>query len=93
MSYNGWKNWDTWNASLWASNDYDTYRYIVDSLRGFDLHDVSQNRLAGNIISGALRNCVALGDCRRDGRAWDGIDWDAVDWAAVALGFAEEVAA
>jgi hypothetical protein len=26
MSYNGWKNWQTWNVNLWLSNDESMYR-------------------------------------------------------------------
>lgn len=29
MSYQGWKNWETWNVVLWFDNDrglYETYR-------------------------------------------------------------------
>lgn len=97
MSYQGWKNWDTWNASLWANNDYDTYRYIMDCAttwaRTCDIYDARTIKLLGNVISGALRNSFALSDCRRNGKAWDGIDWDAVDWDAVALGFADDAVA
>jgi hypothetical protein len=25
MSYNGWKNWQTWNVNLWLSNDEGMY--------------------------------------------------------------------
>lgn len=25
MSYNGWKNYETWNANLWIANDYGLY--------------------------------------------------------------------
>lgn len=25
MSYNGWKNWETWNVALWIQNDADFY--------------------------------------------------------------------
>jgi hypothetical protein len=25
MSYNGWKNWATWNTALWMNNDEPTY--------------------------------------------------------------------
>lgn len=26
MSYNGWKNWETWNVTLWCDNEYGIYR-------------------------------------------------------------------
>lgn len=25
MSYNGWKNWETWNVALWCGNDEGIY--------------------------------------------------------------------
>ncbi len=26
MTYNGWKNWETWNVALWCDNEYSIYR-------------------------------------------------------------------
>jgi hypothetical protein len=38
--YQGWTNWDTWNANLWLTNDEDSYRAAriwksADQLKGF----------------------------------------------------------
>ena len=42
MSYNGWKNYQTWNVALWIGNDeglynlakgFDTYHDFVTSMR------------------------------------------------------------
>lgn len=29
MSYNGYTNWDTWNAYVWASSEYWSYRWVM----------------------------------------------------------------
>jgi hypothetical protein len=26
MTYNGWKNWETWNVALWCDNEYGIYQ-------------------------------------------------------------------
>lgn len=84
-TYNGWANWDTWNAHLWLSNDYDTYTNLLDALRR---RPASRH---GHVCYDALRDCVAAGDARRDGMAWDGIDFDAVVWDDVAAAFADDL--
>ena len=30
MSYNGWKNWETWNFYTWLTNDEDYYSLLED---------------------------------------------------------------
>ena len=27
MTYNGWKNWETWNVALWCDNEEVIYRH------------------------------------------------------------------
>ena len=29
-TYNGWSNYETWNAKLWLDNDEGIYRYIIE---------------------------------------------------------------
>ena len=28
-TYNGWTNWETWNASLWVNNDYSMHKFVL----------------------------------------------------------------
>jgi hypothetical protein len=39
--FNGWKNWATWNVSLWIQNDARTYRVAQD----YDSYDSMIPRL------------------------------------------------
>ena len=38
-TYNGWTNWDTWNANLWLNNDPSDYR---DACRATDANELRQ---------------------------------------------------
>ena len=36
-SYNGWKNYETWNVALWLDNDYFNYQILMmQSVKTFD---------------------------------------------------------
>lgn len=64
--FNGWKNWATWNVSLWIQNDYETYRIA----RQYDSYDSLIPRLE-----------LLWGQMTPDGARWMDatIDTDALD--------------
>jgi hypothetical protein len=35
MSYNGWRNRQTWNVSMWLSNDYSLYQAAANYMERF----------------------------------------------------------
>ena len=78
--YNGWKNWETWNAFTWLSNDEGTQRRCESLDRELELGDAAQ----------ALRDMLTepVDDM---GPSWH-TDvllhaLSAVDWIELAMGF------
>jgi len=43
--YNGHKNWNHWNVSLWIGNDEPLYRAAVDAIRGWPTKDAAARAL------------------------------------------------
>jgi len=37
MEYNGHRSWNSWNVSLWLSNDYDLYKQAMSLLSVFTI--------------------------------------------------------
>lgn len=48
--YNGHKNWNHWNVSLWINNDEGLYRHALELLRGDRLsRDAAARRMLSNL--------------------------------------------
>tara|TARA_Y100000592_G_C5446226_1_gene306142 strand:- start:416 stop:664 length:249 start_codon:yes stop_codon:yes gene_type:complete len=61
QTYNGWANYETWNASLWINNDESMYRQVL----GLVNSKVTQ----WTDIAGVLT--TLFGDKTPDGVAWN----------------------
>ena len=42
--FNGHKNWNHWNVSLWINNDEGLYRFALECLRQTDTKDAAAKR-------------------------------------------------
>lgn len=80
MSYNGWENRETWNASLWLNNEESLYRkaYAIANADGYCMMAKVEE----------LAEFCALVWPR--GKTPDGDDLDAVVWEDVISGLMEK---
>ena len=71
MTYNGWKNYETWNVNLWLCNDEGLYRLVVNYGK-----EVTYREFAEIYLS-------QLSDSTPDGVKWldDTLDYEALDEA------------
>jgi len=76
MGYNGWANWETWNAVLWARNEDGNYTEWrrVSSIYGWNF-DRLQKFLKENMPH--WFNMDMSGD------DWQSVDWDEVTAACI----------
>ena len=74
-TYNGWKNWATWNVALWIDNEEPLYRckqaFIRRSYREIEAEDVE-------------RFCLDLFPDKRTPDFDNKSDWLDVDWQEIA---------
>jgi hypothetical protein len=85
--YNGWRNYETWNVSLWLGNDEPMYRDMQRLARSAGTLDRLARRIARYVKAEWVRG--SFGDLRKR----DGDSLAAVDWLAIADGFAEDMTA
>ncbi len=48
MTYNGHKDWEHWNVSLWINNDETLYRHAQNAMQHFGLADEAARYLIRN---------------------------------------------
>ena len=68
--YNGWKNWSTWNVSLWLGNDEGLYLMMVE----YANRRAVSSRTGKAIVptySGFIRWAGLVGDRTPDGAKYD----------------------
>ena len=71
-SYNGWRNYETWNVILWIGNDYPVYR----ASQGYKTYPQPYLSLRQDLRDGMLK-CTQTGD---GVSLWDeGLDIEAID--------------
>ena len=63
MSYEGWRNYQTWNVMLWLTNDEPLYEAMVNYLK-------EQPRATYLLLIDALQNEHILGPVTPDGVSW-----------------------
>ena len=69
MTYNGWKNYETWNVNLWLSNDEGLYNMVMAYGKELCYHDFARSFLTMQSVA------------TPDGVAWlsEALDYDALD--------------
>ena len=75
-TYNGWKNYQTWNVALWFSNDEGLYRSVVEYEGRFN------RSKAQDLVYELLPNGTP--DLQDKRMPYRGVDWQAISSASAA---------
>ena len=104
-TYNGWKNYETWNIMLWVNNDegistmvehnlFCWMRHEVenDNLNGKDIQDI-QEYFVNRVSFDTLREIMCIDDAFPTNQTRDGVRLDdsSIDWNAIRSAIAERL--
>jgi len=78
--YQGYSNWETWNASLWLSNDEGMYKTVIAILSREFEYNHQRFEAVGEFFNNLLD----------EGIITDKISVHRIDWKEVCDGFSEE---
>ena len=70
-TYNGWKNYETWNVALWLGNDYPLYSTAVGYAKYASPYLSLRNDLRDSLKFTATKDGVSLWNRKLDIKALD----------------------
>lgn len=75
-TYNGWKNYETWNVNLWLNNDEGLYNLVINYGKELTYRQFAEQFLTG------------FSDKTPDGVLWldDSLDYEALDESLEEIG-------
>ena len=86
-TYNGWKNYATWNVALWLDNDESMYRYYTEAVKRQRAHPM-RNRITAQFAKRLVQDLMPEGT--PDMNPIPNRAYRAVDFVAIAVMMAEE---
>jgi hypothetical protein len=101
-TYNGWKNYETWNIMLWVNNDEGISTMVEHSLFCWLRHEVENDNLNGKDIQeyfvnsvsfDTLREIMCIDEAFPTNQTRDGVRLDdsSIDWNAIRSAIAERL--
>lgn len=74
-TYNGWKNHQTWNVSLWLNNEYSLYTRFQDILKDGSLSEKLQAEYVENLCKSVWRQDDGTSPQTPDKVTLKDVDW------------------